>query len=310
MGDDEAQQQRQSLLSDSKDHSNLVDRIGDLQRRRLPRSGGSSSKTNHQEQEDLIQQTPLQFPPHDLVNSETAKPDFQSNNKLVLFLLTAYLGLGTLSFFLVRHQIKGIQTNGFLDALYFSVVTMTTVGYGDLVPCSKLSKLLACIYVFTGMALCGIILSKAADYFLEKQEILLVKAIHSGEHSDLLREIEAHKVKYKLLLVSLTLVVLIIGGTFFLYMVENLEFLDAFYCVCSTITTLGYGDKSFSTSLGRGFAVLWILTSTVCLAQFFLCLAELYTEDRHRSLVKMVLSRKFSLSDLEAADLDHDKVVR
>ncbi|KAF7840524.1 two-pore potassium channel 1-like [Senna tora] len=189
---------------------------------------------------------------------------------------------------------------------------MTTVGYGDLVPNTSLAKLLACIYVFTGMALCGIILSKAADYFLEKQEILLVRAVHVGGHVDpteLLKEVEAHKVKYKLLLVSFTLLVLIIGGTVFLHLVEGLELLDAFYCVCCTVTTLGYGDKSFSSGIGRGFAVVWILSSTICLAQFFMYVAEIYTEGRQRSLVKMVLNRKLSLSDLEAADLDHDKVV-
>jgi potassium channel subfamily K len=46
------------------------------------------------------------------------------------------------------------------------------------------------------------------------------------------------------------------------------------------------------------------------LAQSFAYLAELYTEDRQRSLAKMVLARKLSLRDLEAADLDGDKAVR
>ncbi|TKY53932.1 Two-pore potassium channel 1 [Spatholobus suberectus] len=100
-----------------------------------------------------------------------------------------------------------------------------------------------------------------------------------------------------------------IAGTIFLYFVENLDFVDALYCVCSTVTTLGYGDKSFSTTIGRAFAVFWILSSTICLAQSFAYLAELYTEERQKSLVKMVLERKLSLFDLEAADLDGDHVV-
>ena len=45
---------------------------------------------------------------------------------------------------------------------------MTTVGYGDLVSNSTIAKLLACLYVYTGMALGGLILSKAADYIVEK----------------------------------------------------------------------------------------------------------------------------------------------
>ncbi|KAL5071872.1 hypothetical protein RYX36_022759 [Vicia faba] len=87
------------------------------------------------------------------------------------------------------------------------------------------------------------------------------------------------------------------------------DFVDAFYCVCSTVTTLGYRDNSFSTPIGRTFAVFWILSSTICLAQCFAYLADFDTEDRQRSLAKMVLTRKFSHRDLEAVDLDGDKVV-
>nr|KYP52144.1 Calcium-activated outward-rectifying potassium channel 1 [Cajanus cajan] len=187
---------------------------------------------------------------------------------------------------------------------------MTTVGYGDLVPDSNLAKLLACIYVFSGMALVGIILSKAADYIVEKQEIFLVRTLRKGENvEELTKEVESNRVKYKFMLTASIFLVLMIVGIIFLYFVENLDFVDALYCVCSTVTTLGYGDKSFSTTIGRFFAVFWILSSTICLAQSFAYLAELYTEKRQKSLAKKVLSRKFSLIDLEAADLDGDHVV-
>lgn len=232
--------------------------------------------------------------------------------KKVFLVLAIYLGVGTLCFSLIMNQIEGKKTNGIVDAVYFSVVTMTTVGYGDLVPHTTLAKLLSCVYVFAGMALGGIILSKAADYIVEKQEILLVRAMHMNEEtglSEILEEVETHKVKYKFLLALILLFLLIIVGTIFLYLVESFEFVDAFYCVCSSITTLGYGDDSFSTRAGRVFAVFWILSSTICLAQFFLYLAELYTEKRQRLLVKRVLARNVTASDLEEADIDHDKTV-
>ena len=301
-------EQEPLLLSLSRNNhfSNLNDqKMNDLQRRRGSRHGSTGSSLENininKEEENLIHQiTPLaNIDDSDNFKSKIDYSDNFKSKRLVLFFLSAYLGLGTLAFYLIRHQIKGIETNGFLDALYFCVVTMTTVGYGDLVPNSKLAKLLACFYVFTGMALVGMIMGKAADYFLEKQEILFVKTIiHVGENmgpSELLEEVEAHKVKYKFYLASAVLIMLIIVGTVFLCLVENLEFVDAFYCVCSTITTLGYGDKSFSTSIGRGFAVLWILSSTICLAQFFYYLAELYTDGRHKSLINTILSRQLLL---------------
>ncbi|PON33375.1 Two pore domain potassium channel [Parasponia andersonii] len=231
--------------------------------------------------------------------------------KVVMF-LSLYLGVGTICFYLVRNQLDGKKTNGVLDAVYFCIVTMTTVGYGDLVPSSKASKLLACAFVFTGMALVGMTLSKAADYLVEKQELLLVRALNMRKriaYAEVLKEAEANRARYKCILVFVILLVLIISGTVFLVTVEKLDPVDAFYCVCSTITTLGYGDKSFSTQGGRVFAVFWILISTICLAQFFLYIAELNTERRQRALVNWVLTRRMTNVDLEAADLDDDGTV-
>lgn len=244
--------------------------------------------------------------------SETIFGNLHPSFKKVAIILMVYLGVGTLIFYLVRNQIKGMKTERFLDALYFTIVTMTTVGYGDLVPNSDLTKLLACAFVFSGMALMGLILSKAADYLVEKQELLLIKAMHMRQKvgpSEILKELEINKTRYKFFLVFFLLLILVIVGTIFLVNVEKLEVIDAFYCVCSTITTLGYGDKSFSTQAGRIFAVFWILTGTICLAQFFLYMAELNTESRQKALVNWVLTRKMTNYDLEAADLDEDGTV-
>lgn len=244
--------------------------------------------------------------------SETIFGNLHPSFKKVAIILMVYLGVGTLIFYLVRNQIKGMKTERFLDALYFTIVTMTTVGYGDLVPNSDLTKLLACAFVFSGMALMGLILSKAADYLVEKQEVLLIKAMHMSQKvgpSEILKELEINKTRYKFFLVFFLLLILVIVGTIFLVNVEKLEVIDAFYCVCSTITTLGYGDKSFSTQAGRIFAVFWILTGTICLAQFFLYMAELNTESRQKALVNWVLTRKMTNYDLEAADLDEDGTV-
>lgn len=238
--------------------------------------------------------------------------DLNPNLRRVILLLALYLTVGTLCFYLVRNQISGHKTNGVLDAVYFCIVTMTTVGYGDLVPNSSTSRLLACAFVFSGMVLVGHLLSRAADYLVEKQETLLVRAFHLRQSfgpTEILKELHTNKLRYKCYVTFLVLVVLFLTGTVFLVAYEKMPVIEAFYCVCSTVTTLGYGDKSFNSGTGRLFAVFWILTSTVCLAQFFLYVAELNAETKQRELVKWVLTRRITNNDLEAADLDEDGVV-
>ena len=87
-------------------------------------------------------------PPNGLITG--ARPRFW----LVGILLLAYLLAGTAAFYLAMDDMSGDRSgNRALDALYFCVVTMTTVGYGDIVPSSDVAKLLACVFAFAGVAL-------------------------------------------------------------------------------------------------------------------------------------------------------------
>ncbi|XP_021719828.1 two-pore potassium channel 1-like [Chenopodium quinoa] len=246
-------------------------------------------------------------------------PSCSPNEKPVLlhvFLaLALYLSAGTICFVLVRGQLDGKKTNGVVDALYFCIVTMTTVGYGDLVPATTLAKLLASLFVFSGVAVVGMILSRAAEYIVEKNEALVVKAFHLQEEAVPSAEIlemvpvETNRTRYKFVMASILLLSLMTAGTLFLTLHEEMDLIDAFYCVCATVTTLGYGDESFASAKSRLFAVFWILCSTMCLAQFFFYLTELYTERRQKTFLDWVLSRKLTLADIEEADLDNDNVV-
>ena len=40
-----------------------------------------------------------------------------------------------------------------VDALYFSVTTLTTVGLGDLAPTTTIGKLFTIVYIFSGLGL-------------------------------------------------------------------------------------------------------------------------------------------------------------
>ncbi|KAJ8532516.1 hypothetical protein K7X08_012439 [Anisodus acutangulus] len=178
----------------------------------------------------------------------------------------------------------------------------------QLVLVNATTKLLACVYVFSGMALVGIVLSKAADYLVEKQETLLIKAMHMGRGvgpSEILEEIETKKVKYKCFMIAAFLIVLIVVGMVVLDRVERLDTIDAFYCVCATITTLGYGDKLFNKSRPHFCYILDFDKHSL----FGSVVAELNAEKRQKEIVKWVLSRRTTNVDLEEADVDNDKFI-
>lgn len=62
-----------------------------------------------------------------------------------------------------------IEKVDFFDSLWWSIVTVTTVGYGDIYPKTILGKILATILMFMGIGLIGSLTSTISTYFINKE---------------------------------------------------------------------------------------------------------------------------------------------
>ena len=58
----------------------------------------------------------------------------------------------------------------YLDAIYFSAFTITTVGYGDITPKTDLGKIFTIFYMFAGVGIVLYGLSIMATHFVEARE--------------------------------------------------------------------------------------------------------------------------------------------
>nr|XP_043623899.1 two-pore potassium channel 3-like [Erigeron canadensis] len=228
-----------------------------------------------------------------------------------IVLLIMYLSLGVVIFWYNKESFVGTETHVVVDALYFCIVTMCTIGYGDIIPNSAITKMFSIMFVLIGFGFIDILLSGMVTYVLDLQENYLLSSLSNGKkrgHPSYIVDFKKGRMRIRMKVgLALGVVVLCIGlGAGVMHFVEDLAWLDCFYLSVMSVTTVGYGDKAFSSTLGRIFASVWLLVSTLAVARAFLYLAEARVDKRHRRLVKWVLGQDLSVDDFIAADIDNN----
>jgi voltage-gated potassium channel len=61
-----------------------------------------------------------------------------------------------------------VEKWSYLDSFYFTVVTVTTIGYGDLAPHTPIGKLFTMFFPFIGIGLAFYLFSITGKYVLQK----------------------------------------------------------------------------------------------------------------------------------------------
>ena len=110
--------------------------------------------------------------------------EFLRNNYLILIFLAIYL-LTIATFALIYFLYEPSTHGNFGKALYFSIVTITTLGYGEITPSTELIQIFASIEPILGIIIPGLLLNmvwqKYTDKAQQKQEEALLHSQNIAE---------------------------------------------------------------------------------------------------------------------------------
>ena len=113
----------------------------------------------------------------------------------ILFLFFLLLGVGSAVMYWIESGQPGSEIQTPYDAFWWTLVTLSTVGYGDLVPKTEQGRFVASLLILFGVGLFGAISGFMASLFLQphKGEGESDKWRHhyNNQQEELLREIRA-----------------------------------------------------------------------------------------------------------------------
>jgi voltage-gated potassium channel len=81
---------------------------------------------------------------------------------ILLGVLAAIIGLGTMFF-------RFVEGWSWLDAYFFTVVTLSTVGYGNLVPATALGKIGTTVLIFVGLGVFALAIQQLGHVTLRRR---------------------------------------------------------------------------------------------------------------------------------------------
>lgn len=240
-------------------------------------------------------------------------PSF-TNSILAIIL---YLSVGVIAYSFVFEKWTVI------DSLYFAIVCLLTIGYGDISPTSDASRLFTSFYVLGAVAIISMALGVLGTYLLDAQEKAIERRREMSRYS-VMSVFEASPEcniepadqedkwwqiwdKYHLYITSfLALAVLLTLATFIGLDENGWNVIDTVYYFVITASTIGLGDYTPQSQSSRLLAVFFAPLAVGAMGRWLSLVAK-YIIDRHQqSAEKAFQSYELTMRDLEAMDDDGD----
>ncbi|CAB1116884.1 unnamed protein product [Ectocarpus sp. CCAP 1310/34] len=298
----------------------------------IPRTASELEAAEEERQEAVAAQAKV---------PEAPRAPLTGKGLLALSLATVfgYLCIGVL----VYTTLAGMS---FLDALYFCVVTLTTVGYGDLSAHKPVTKLFACFYILIGVAMVAAFLSKLVELLLDKQAgrrlsmirgmVALVVAQAMGvDYPDTAMKTQwgsgatnggtpaaqqdtagdnddialVNSINVEVGLGVFYFVLLVGVGTTVFMVYGHMSVIDAFYLTVVSSSTVGYGDYFPSSTGTRLFAIFFLPLSTLLLGKVISDYTEMQANKRVKQRQTRLLLATVTAREYSAMDADNDNRV-
>lgn len=219
-----------------------------------------------------------------------------------MMLMGIYLLIGVVGFSFV------FESWSIRDALYFSVVTFSTVGYGDLRPSSDNSKIFSCLFALIGIGIIGIALGFIGQNLVQAQVAALQRSQKKKEDvsDDHIPALHSFPLLRNVLLFICPIALMTLFGSIIVGSYEKWSWVDSVYWCVMTGTSVGYGDLVPTTGFTRWFSILYIPLSVGCISAALGRIANVFVEQEISKANSKLLKREVTLEDLEVMNADGD----
>ncbi|PRQ37905.1 putative Two pore domain potassium channel [Rosa chinensis] len=180
-----------------------------------------------------------------------------------LISLVVFFLVSSLPYFFLKGsgEIIGPKNDSNADPFYFSMVIMSSTGYGDMYPKSTRARLLTCFWILFGVGIVAGRLSTVFNCLANAFGNLFFGYMIRRSSGQLITE--RSRAKYKVWFAVLVVALCIVVGLFGCKYLEGMDWLESFYLSVVTVSSVGFGDLHFNSLAGKVFATFWIPVSTI-----------------------------------------------
>lgn len=218
-----------------------------------------------------------------------------------IFFVLLYFAMGC-SFYMADEGFS------FVESIYFAVATFTTVGYGDLGPTTDGAKMFTCFFSICGVAFISVAIAILTSYMISKsmsEEETDPEAVADKEDEVIIVLPDPALQERRQMVEGLLRFVGIIGvGAGIFCWLEDHTLVDGIYWAVITVTTVGYGDVSPTTTWGMLFSCVYIVIGATMMTHIISMPTDIYLARRQRARSEKVLHAKIDRALFEEMDSD------